>query len=847
MNITGLTQNEVEKRKTLGLSNQMVDTYLPSIPKILRRNVLNTANTILVPLVLILASFELWREAMVFGIFSIVNSALASLDEIRTKNRLEKLKAEFQRTAVVIRDGKEKEIPVSEIVKGDFVKAFDGDGIIADGKVVFENYLQTDESILTGESSYVKKDIGDKVLPGSFVVSGECIYEVTAVGSSNYLNKLGSEATRYVEHKSGLQKVGDRFLKFFFLAGILTAVASFFITEGTLEDRLLSLATILAIIIPQTLIFLFTLTFTISVTRMAGKGILVQKSGAIDDISRIDVICMDKTGTITTNNMKLRFAKYFNFNESDIGGFYSGIMDKILSKNKTQQVLNKLFKGYKKEYVYDFEQVPFTSKTKYSLLQGKTHHKFKRIMFGAPEVLTDYLSTKKIKDEIEDFLKKENLLGNRILMGIYFERSNHVSLEEKIKTDKVVIYSIEETLNPGIKNIIKTLTEQDIEVKIISGDSLNSVSKIAEKIGISSDKIVDLRLSRDRIDTLAKEKTIFTRATPEDKLNIIKALQKKGHKVAMVGDGVNDVLGIKLADVGIAMESGSKITRDVSDIVLLKNNYKKIPEIFFEGENIIFNLKMSTKIFFAKAVFGILFANFFTFVLDLPVPILPSSTLIASFLGNTLPSYALSLTRQQVKNRVKFTYDVLSSALPVGMITALSMLYIYYITSMNNFSDLEINTSLIITLLSLSLIYTCILLYTSEKIKSVFNLIILYSIGMIGGILMTVLPLKNIDDENFRNWIVFTVIIFAGVVTYIVKKLGNKNSIVNKYLILVPTIILGYYLLFPFDAYYAVTDVPLYSYLHVLGISCVSVIAILFSYSIEINKLIADFQKGFKK
>lgn len=828
--IKGLTTKEVNKKKSLGLANSNIDSYSPSVAIIIRRNTFNIINTVLVPLIIALAYFEQWRETLVFGVFAAVNSVLTAMDEIRIKRRLDLLKQEFQNTAVVIRDGIEQTIPVSDIVKGDYVKAKEGEGIIADGKVVAENYLQIDESMLTGESNYIRKNNDEDVLSGSFIVTGECVYVVENVGKDNYLNKLGAEATRYARGRSSIQKAGDSFTIFFIISALVVGFSNFLITESygfLIEDRLLALTTIMALIIPQTLIFLYTLSFTISVTKLSAKGILVQKGGAIDDLATINVVCMDKTGTITTNDMKLETVKYWNLEEKKIGSFYSAVVDKMLGKNKTQEVITHTYDSYKPLEVADFEQVPFTSKLKYSLIQGETGKRYIRVTFGAPSVLIPHVK-KELRLQIQSYIEEQEDKGFRTLLGLYSEHNKKPKIDKHFESDSIVVFSIVETLNPGIKTVIDKLKELNIAIKIISGDNLRSVSKIAKKIGIPIENVVDISQSNISTPELALEKTVFTRAKPEDKLDIIRSLQRQGYKVAMIGDGVNDVLAMKLADVGISMETGSKITRDIADIVLLENDYKKIPDIFFEGNNIIFNLKIATKIFFAKAIFTTILGLAFTFIFKKPLMIFPSSTLVFSFVGNSLPSYALSITRQNVQNKIPFVKEILTSAVPPGILFGILAIYIYAITEMEKFNKLETNTALIMALLSFSLIYTYYLIWEAKKIKSIKAILIIFFLSMATGIYQTLAPVTNYPNKLI--WVGFFValITFASILNFAIRR-ATKNPKTRRIglALFFPGIPAAMF--FPFNDYYAITRVPIYIYLHIAIATLIGTLIMLFA------------------
>lgn len=827
---TGLSEAEAESKKSLGLSNQVIDAYTPSNLRIILRNAFNLINIILIPLLLILISFGLYSEVLAFSTFAIINSIVSTLDELRIKRQLDKLKEQFQIKTTVIRDSKEREIPISEVVQGDYVKAKEGEAIIADGKILFSNYLQVDESALTGESNYIMKDKDEQLLAGSYVVTGDCVYLVESVGKNNYLNKLGSEALKYKEKRSNLQRHGDKLILFLVFASILLGLGNFYmtgLTDLSIEERVLSLTTVIVLIIPQTLIFLFTLTFTISIAKLYNKGVLIQKGGSIEELSNINVICFDKTGTITTNNMKIVDVHKMNIDEKSIGEFYNSVKGKIVGVNKTQSLLNEYFKMYDTVEFQEFDQVPFTSKQKYSLVTAKVNGTYKTLIFGAYTMLESKI-VDQYKDEAGKYIKSQEESGNRVLVGVFVEDDKSSKEFEKIKpSDQIIVFTIEEELNPGIKDILNDLKSQSIDVKIISGDSLTSVQKILQKIGIDPSEAVDLSANSENIQELALTKSIFTRAKPEDKLTIIKALQSKGYKVAMTGDGINDVLSIKAADVSISMEHGSKVARDSADIVLLNNDFSKVPMIFFEGENILFNLKLSTKLFLMKSFTSLLVAIYFTLV-KLPLPIHPSSTLIFSFLGSSAPSYVVVFTRQKVQNISSFFRDVLSSSIPQSILMAAGIIYLFHSLKGQFYSGVQINTSVIMLLLMVSLAYSLHQIWLSGKLKSLVLAVAIFIVLTIIGVFQTILPITQYTSDIDRIVIVFFVVLAGFILLTALWRLTKPQNLKRKlFLIFASFVGVPIVLYFPFADYFHVIRLSAEIYKQIALVSLIVFIGII--------------------
>jgi len=813
--LNGLSLNEVKQKVGLGLSNTFIDTYSPTISKILLRNIFSVINIVVVPLLIFLGFFGLYMEVFAFGFFILINSATSIFDEIRIKNEIDKLKKQFQIKAIVIREGKKSLISVDKIVQDDLCYASEGDSVIADGLIIKSSYLQLDESVLTGESDYIKKDPDDKVFSGSFVVTGECYYKVTSIGKDNYSNSLANATTKFEKVKSPLQKNADKLIGLLIFLAVGLGIVNFLVTNNQgliIQDRILSLTAITALIIPQTLIFLFTLTFSISISKLFKKGVLVQRGASIENLANTDIICFDKTGTITTNKMILKDTILFDINESDFGSVYNSLSDKIFGITKTQNLLNDKYSQFKKIDYTDFTQKPFTSKDKFSYISAKFGNEYKTIVLGSFENIQK-LMPKDIENEIKFTVESLESQGKRLLLGAYFSSAERIEDPFSNYSDKNIIgfaiYVIEEELNSGIKEIIENLNQQKISIKIISGDSYNSVKSIASKVGINAERIVDLSDKFIDLSSIIDDTDIFTRAKPEDKLKIISLLKSKGHTIAMVGDGVNDVLSMKASDVSIAMETSANITKSTADMVLLNNDYSKLPAIFHEGNNLIFNLRLSTELFVAKSFFAVLTAILFIFLLK-PFPIHPSSTLLFSFAASSLPSYILIFSRQNISNVNKnFFREVFISSIPASTILTLITTTLHYYLTNLGIDPVVRNTIQAIQLLSGSLIFALFVINRSGKVNSKLILAGFFCIGMYIGIIQTMLPLDlSLPIISTITTILMLIIasIFIGVVLYkFILKSVKYRLVLSIFIPILVGLILA---IFPFRSYYHIALLP---------------------------------------
>lgn len=809
--LTGLSSQDVDKKIRLGLSNSVIDTYSPSLSLIFIRNTFSVINIVVFPLLIFLAYFNLYMEVFTFGFFIIINTATSLFDEIRIKLEIDRLKKQFEIRSTVIRDEIKVELPVNEIVEDDLCFAKEGDQIVADGKIVRSSYLQLDESVISGESDYIQKSNGDKVFSSTFIVTGECYYTVTSVGTSNYTNKLAQATTKYQKNKSPLQKNADRLIFILIILAIGLGILNFITTSLnsslSMQIRILSVTSITALIIPQTLIFLFTLTFSISISKLFSKGVLVQRGASIENLANTNIICFDKTGTITTNKMDLSNTLTFGIDEFELGRFYSSCSSKLFGISKTQSLLTERYSDHKRLKILEFDQKPFTSKDKYSYFTAFYKGEYEMFVLGAPERLLELIED---KTDINNKISEFESLGKRLLLGIHLRSKNKIDDPFK-KYHKetyigAILYIIDEQLNTGIKEIINKLNELGIMIKIISGDSFNSVKTIASKVGLDTKNIVDLSKQDIDLEQVAVIGNIFTRAKPEDKLKIISILKEKGNTVAMIGDGVNDVLSMKAADVSISMENGAKVTRSTSDMVLLKNDYKRLPDIFNEGDNIIFNLKLSTKLFLAKSLFAIITALVFIAILS-PFPIHPSSTLIFSFYGASLPSYILIFSRQKlVKQSKSFFGSIFSSSIPAAVIMSLITISLNFYLTSHNINERSINTIQSMQLLIGSLIYALFVLYKAGKIRDKRILVSAFSAGMYLGLIQTILP---VDFNSSTLMIIFTLFsISLGSIAILIIgfKYFSGSSLTRTFLVILTSIIWFLILsIFPFDEYYHVT------------------------------------------
>lgn len=762
--VCGLSNFEVESKLSAGLTNKPIDSVSPTYLRIVLRNTFNLINIFLGPLLILLGYFGKYKEVFVILSFAVVNSLISMLDEIRIKRRLDKIQLDFIKTVRVIREGHELSLPADQIVIGDVVKINEGEGVPTDGVILKAESLLIDESVLTGESDYISKKSDEKILGGSFLVTGECIYKVSEVGSNSYVNKLAGESRNYKKEKSNLQKIGDKLTVFFVISSLIFGFASYFsarLLGNSIEVSILPLVSVVSLIIPQTLIFLFTFTFSISVLKLSKMGVLVQRGSSIESLANLDILCFDKTGTITTNQMRVIDTNYWNLNKELVASIFTSIKDLVYGRNKTFESIIEHFRDSQSVVVSEFEQIPFTSKSKFAVnqfrMEGKSGYFF--IRYGAMSQIAKYIDRRQ-QSNVEKYVEEQELIGRRVVVGVIYQNGNRVNIEEFEKSsNKVFSISLREDYNIGISDAINKFKDLGTELKIISGDSYISVKKILDSVDIQYQKIADLSEEGVDIALAAGKYDVFVRAKPDDKLSIIRALKSKNKKVGMVGDGVNDVLALKSSNLSIAMESGSKMARDVSDIVLTNNNFSLVPEILYEAENIVANLKYMNKLFLSKT-FHAMFFVFIAILLGRIFPLLPASILIYSFLASSLPSYITVFWRRNISDNEDFVRTVMPVSIISAIFSAISSGIIYVLHF--DFDLVYINTAVVYGALLFSSMFAVEQLWVSnylrrwyEPIISIFGLVLV-------GIIPLFIPLLEIYYDitfiNINTWILIIIV-----------------------------------------------------------------------------------------
>lgn len=705
---SGLTAAEVAQRVRDGQTNDVPDRASRSVADIVRANVFTRINAILgVLFVLVLATGSI-IDGM-FGLLIVANSVVGIVQELRAKRTLDKLAIVGQAKPVVRRDGTATEIGPKEVVLDDLIELGPGDQIVVDGEVVECELLEVDESLLTGEADPIDKSVGAKVMSGSYVVAGSGAYRATKVGKDAYAAQLAAEASKFTLVDSELRRGIDTILKvityLLIPAGLVTIYNQLFSSHQSWRTALNGMVAALVPMVPEGLVLMTSIAFAVGVVRLGQRKCLVQELPAIEGLARVDVVCADKTGTLTENGMRLAELRVVgDTSEPRLRAVLAALAHDDPRPNASVQAIAEAMTedpGWESTAV-----APFTSAKKWSGISYGEHGNW---LLGAPDVLLDPAST--IAATAQDI----GAQGLRVLLLASSDRPVDDPAAPGTVTPQALVV-LEQKVRPDARETLDYFAGQDVSIKVISGDNAVSVGAVASSLGLpGGDHAVDARRLPDERDELAQvldEHTTFGRVRPDQKRAMVGALQSRGHTVAMTGDGVNDVLALKDADIGVAMGSGSPATRAVAQIVLLDNRFATLPYVVGEGRRVIGNIERVSNLFLTKTVYSVLLAFLVgvagigsqIFHYDpLPYPFLPRHVTIAAWFTIGIPAFILSLAPNNERARTGFVPRVLRLAIPsgvvIGVMTFIAYLIAYQGAAETETQKVQAGTTALITLL----------------------------------------------------------------------------------------------------------------------------------------------------
>lgn len=679
MTARGLTDAEVAQRVADGKTNSVPERATRSIAHIVRANVFTRINAILG----VLFGIVLLTGSLINGLFGmliVANSVIGMVQEIRAKQTLDRLAIVGQAKPMVRRQSGTVTLAPGEVVLDDIIELGPGDQIVVDGEVVEERNLEIDESLLTGEADPIAKDVGDKVMSGSFVVAGAGAYRATKVGGDAYAAKLAAEASKFTLVKSELRNGINRILQFITYllipVGLLTIYTQLFTTNVGWRESVLAMVGALVPMVPEGLVLMTSIAFAVGVVRLGRRQCLVQELPAIEGLARVDVVCADKTGTLTETGMRVSEVRELDAGGESVGEVLAAVAAADERPNASMLAISEAYQtapGWTPTAT-----APFKSATKWSGVSFGEHGNW---VIGAPDVLLDPQSA--AAEQADRF----GAQGLRVLLL----GSADVPVDDPDAPGTVTptaLVVLEQRVRPDARETLEYFAAQDVSVKVISGDNAVSVGAVADQLGLRSHAMDARRLPADEAelaDALDSHNT-FGRVRPDQKRAIVHALQSHGHTVAMTGDGVNDVLALKDADIGVAMGAGSPASRAVAQIVLLDNRFATLPYVVGEGRRVIGNIERVATLFLTKTVYSALLALLVGMecLLAKPLgaepllyPFQPIHVTIAAWFTIGIPSFILSLAPNNERAYPGFVRRVLTSALPAGLIVGVATFATY--------------------------------------------------------------------------------------------------------------------------------------------------------------------------
>lgn len=766
INITGLTDEEVRQRVEEGLTNRADISTDKTTKEIVISNVFTYFNLIFLVITILLIMVGSFRNLTFLPII-IGNTVIGIVQEIRAKKTLEKMSLLNAPRADVIRNGSVKQISTEELVKDDVILLTAGKQICADAVVISGN-IQVNESLLTGEADEVEKTEGSTLMSGSFVVSGECYARLEKVGNESYISKLSLEAKSMGgKEQSEMIRSINLIVKWVGIViipiGLILFWQSHFVNGESITKSVTSTVAAIIGMIPEGLYLLTTVALALSTMKLARKKVLLHDMKSIETLARVDVLCVDKTGTITEPDMKLK--EIFLCKNSGADGTQTALtldeLKSLILDYANASVDNNATMLALKAYAADaltnntsalhrtaVSQQAFSSSLKY----GSVTFSDGTYLLGAPEFIM-HEDFARIEEEIIPYADK----GDRVLL---FARYNGENVENGIN-GSVTPLGFVALANPIRENAVKTFEyfkSQGVAIKVISGDNPRTVSRIAIQAGIeSAESFVDAATldTEDKIADAVNKYTVFGRVTPKQKKQLVKALQAKEHTVAMTGDGVNDILAMKDADCSVAMASGSEAAAQAAQVVLLDSDFAHMPDVVYEGRRVVNNIQRSASLFLVKNIFSLLL-SLFSVILMVTYPLEPAQVSLISMFTIGVPGFLLAL--EQNKDRIKghFITNVMLKALPGGLTDVIAVGALVVCGEVFCISDASIGT---IATLVLSVVGFMILFKISEPLNGMKYAVI---IGNIAGLVFSGFFLKKLFAlTDLSNICILLMIVFG--------------------------------------------------------------------------------------
>ncbi|GGM03178.1 magnesium-transporting ATPase [Streptomyces fumigatiscleroticus] len=670
----GLSAAEVAERVARGQVNDVPARSSRSLAEIVRANVFTRFNAIIGVLWVIMLGVAPIQDSL-FGFVILANTAIGIVQEWRAKRTLDSLALIGEVRPTVRREGSAVQVGTAEIVLDDLIEIGPGDKVVVDGVCAETDGLEIDESLLTGEADPVVKRPGDELMSGSFVVAGGGAFRATRVGREAYAAQLAEEASRFTLVHSELRSGISTILKYVTWMMVPTAlglvVSQLFVEDNDVKDSVARTVGGIVPMVPEGLVLLTSVAFAIGVIRLGRKQCLVQELPAIEGLARVDTVCLDKTGTLTEGGMDVTELRV-------LGGADEERIRKVLgalgeSDPRPNASLKAIIEAFPDAEDWRCtESLPFSSARKYSGASfSEGDGESGTWLLGAPDVL--------LPDD-DPALAGAGRLNQEGLRVLLLARATRELDDPEVVKDIVpaALVVLEQRLRPDAADTLRYFAEQDVRAKVVSGDNAVSVGAVAAKLGLTGSAVDARRLPEDRAERAhaLEEGTVFGRVTPQQKRELVGALQSRGHTVAMTGDGVNDVLALKDADIGVAMGSGSEATRAVAQIVLMDNSFATLPSVVAEGRRVIGNITRVATLFLVKTVYSVLLAVLVV-CWRVEYPFLPRHLTLLSTLTIGVPAFFLALAPNRERARPHFVQRVMRYAIPGGVVAAAATFVTY--------------------------------------------------------------------------------------------------------------------------------------------------------------------------
>jgi cation-transporting ATPase E len=683
-NLQGLTEQEVLKRRAAGQGNNVPLQTSRSYWQILQENVFTFINAVFLIISVVMILLGRYSDAFLVIVIIFGGVIISIYQEIWAKRKLDQIALLSRPKATVLREGKEYSVDPSEIVLGDLLFVRSGDQIVVDGEVVGNGRIDVDESLLTGESDTIPKLAGDTVYSGTFCVTGNACYEAQKVGVETVAYKLVTGARAFRQIYTPLQKEINLVIRVFLLLScflwILVGIS--FLSRSLTINDIAQRAAVVAGLVPTGLLLAITLAYGTGAVRMMGQAVLIQQANAVESLSNVDVLCLDKTGTLTSNHINLQALYPVGISEDELRQKLGDFAASVTVSNRTSEAIAIACAGQSRSLK---AEVPFSSVHKWSAIAVSDAPEPGVYVLGAPEMMTKAVTlTHEIAHEIEMGVAQ----GLRVLLFAYCPDVGAIDPDAKPPLlpphlTPIGVLHFSDQLRPEARETLSGFTQAGIELKIISGDHPQTVAALAKQAGIGSDiQLVSgpelALMDRSQFASAANTAAIFGRITPEQKANLVRTLRRQGRYVAMIGDGVNDVLSLKQANLGIAMESGSKATRGVADIILMQDSFASLPHTFLEGQRIRSGIRDILTLFIVRGFCIALLIFSISMVTD-TFPLVNKNSALVALFGVGLPTIMLPIWAKPggVSRKRSVVGSMLHFTIPATLTMTLVALFVY--------------------------------------------------------------------------------------------------------------------------------------------------------------------------